>query len=72
MQELTIAIIGMSCGHCLQQVNQTLRRIEGVQVRSVEIGEARMVYDPAVTSAAEIEEAVRRLGYQAEAAGRAA
>lgn len=72
MQELTIAIGGMSCGHCVQQVEQGLRRLEGVEVRSVEVGEARVAYDPEAMSATEIEEAVRRLGYQAQAPGRTA
>jgi copper chaperone len=40
MDELTLKITGMSCGHCVGQVTKALTRLDGVQVHSVKVGEA--------------------------------
>jgi copper chaperone CopZ len=47
MEILTMHIEGMSCGHCLNAVNQALASLTGVQVESVKIGRAELRYDPA-------------------------
>ena len=72
MEKITIAIDGMSCGHCVRQVDNALRRLEGVVVENVRVGEAAVMYDPASISTKEIEKAVRDLGYEVTPAGRAA
>jgi copper chaperone CopZ len=45
MEQTTIQIDGMSCGHCVSRVQKALSRLEGVHVDQVEIGSARVTYD---------------------------
>jgi len=35
-----VRIDGMSCGHCVKTVREALEKIEGIDIRSVEIGSA--------------------------------
>lgn len=65
MQELTLHIEGMSCGHCLNAVNQALARLPGVELESVQIGRAQVQYDPALTDPARLVAAVEVAGYRA-------
>lgn len=65
MEQLTLAITGMSCGHCLNAVNKALAELGGVKVGSVRIGRAELEFDPAVTSTAQIVAAVGAAGYEA-------
>jgi len=37
---VTLAIDGMSCGHCMQSVTRALAAVPGVKVRSVAVGSA--------------------------------
>jgi copper chaperone len=72
MEKLTIAIEGMTCGHCIRQVDGALRRLEGVQVQAVRVGEAFVAYDPTSVSEKEIAQAIHGLGYQTKSTGRGA
>lgn len=63
MERLQLAIDGMSCGHCVTSVRRALGTVDGVEVENVEIGSARVAYDPARTRADAIAEAVRDEGY---------
>jgi len=65
MQELMLHIEGMSCGHCLNAVNQALGSQPGVQLDSVQIGRAQLQYDPAQTDPARLVAAVEEAGYRA-------
>jgi copper chaperone CopZ len=65
MLQLTLAIEGMSCSHCLNAVNQSLAALPGVSIKSVRIGRAELEYDSAQIDAPAIAEAVRAAGYQA-------
>jgi copper chaperone len=67
MPQLTLAIEGMSCSHCLKAVNQSLEALAGVSIRSVRIGRAELEYDPDQIDPAAIAEAVRAAGYPAQA-----
>ena len=58
----------MSCGHCVGQVTKALTRLDGVQVSSVKVGEAIVVYDQREIASAEIIEAVNEAGYEAHQA----
>ena len=42
MERAVLHIDGMSCGHCLNAVNQALARVPGVQVECVRIGRAEV------------------------------
>ena len=35
MQPLTVQIDGMTCGHCVEEITETLKTLNGVHVRSV-------------------------------------
>ena len=65
MRSLTLHIEGMSCGHCLNAVNQALARVPGVQVEGVRIGRAEVSYDGARVTPALLEAAVADAGYRA-------
>jgi copper chaperone CopZ len=65
MTTLTLAIDGMSCNHCVMHVEKALGAVPGVEMSRVEIGSARLAFDPARTSPAEIAAAVSAAGYPA-------
>lgn len=67
MRHVTLNITGMSCGHCLNAVNQALGRLPGVQIESVRIGRADLEYDETVTDPDAITRAIADAGYQASA-----
>ena len=68
MENLTLHIEGMSCGHCLNAVNKALSSLDGVQIESVKIGRAEVRFDPARIDAARIAAAVSDEGYRASPA----
>jgi copper chaperone len=63
MDRITMKIDGMSCGHCVSSVDRALKKIDGVKVESVEIGNATVSYDPSAVSAEQIADAVADEGY---------
>lgn len=65
MRHLTLHIDGMSCGHCLNAVNQALSRVPGLEIESVRMGRADLRYDEAVTTPEAITRAIADAGYQA-------
>lgn len=62
MQKLVLHIEGMSCGHCLNAVNQALSGVPGVQIENVRIGRADVVVPDASVSDTLVE-AVESAGY---------
>jgi copper chaperone len=64
MEDLTLQIDGMSCGHCVARVQKALSKLDGVAVRNVGIGTAEMSYDPSRISPGQILEAVDAAGYE--------
>lgn len=64
MEQRTLQIDGMSCGHCVSRVQKALARVEGVHVDQVEIGSARVSYDPDKVSLERLREAVEDAGYE--------
>jgi copper chaperone CopZ len=68
MEKLTLAIEGMSCGHCVARVKQTLAAAAGVHVEDVSIGKASLTFDTAATTPDAIAAAVSAAGYPARAA----
>lgn len=63
MERVTIAIEGMSCGHCVGAVKRALESVKGVQVEQVSIGRATVSLDPATTTDAQLTEAIEDEGY---------
>lgn len=64
MRTMTLTISGMSCGHCLNAVNQALGSLPGVLVRGVQIGRAEVAYEPEVIESGQVIAAVEAAGYQ--------
>lgn len=68
MKEVTLQIEGMSCGHCLNAVNQALGKVPGVEIESVRMGRATVRYDEQLTDPARIGAAIEDAGYGASVA----
>ena len=68
MRSLTLHIEGMSCGHCLNAVNQALAQLPGVRLEALRIGRADLQYDETAIEPGRIEAAVTDAGYRATAA----
>jgi copper chaperone len=68
MEKLQLAISGMSCGHCVSRVTKALGQLQGVAVEHVEVGSARVSYDPAQLSPERVAQAVDEIGFPAQLA----
>lgn len=68
MSKVTLHIEGMSCGHCLNAVNQAIGKVPGARIESVQIGRAVVETGPDGPSAEVLAAAVARAGYRATAA----
>ena len=69
MERTTIAIRGMSCGHCVASVTRALGQLDGVEVEEVKVGSATVAYDPEALPVERIVRAVEDQGYEAEIRG---
>ena len=67
-QSLNLAIEGMHCGGCVTRVTNALKKVEGVEVKLVEVGSAQVDFDEARTQPGAIVEAVNRIGFAAREA----
>lgn len=65
-QTITIGVEGMTCNHCVQTVEKALRAVPGVYSAevSLEKKQAVVAFDPALTDAGALKDAVRNAGYQ--------
>jgi copper chaperone len=63
--KLTLSIEGMHCGGCVRRVTTALQGVEGVELGSVEVGSAQMIFHPDQASAEEIAATVNRIGFSA-------
>lgn len=66
MENVILTIDGMTCGHCVGQVTKALTQLDGVQVRSVKLGEALIAYDEQEITPADITRAVHEAGYETQ------
>ena len=67
-QTLKLSIEGMHCGGCVTRVTTALSRLDGVQVKQVEVGSADVGYDESKVAPQAIVEAVNKLGFVAREA----
>ena len=66
MQEaIALSIDGMHCGACIRRVTAALEKMEGVQVNSVEVGSARVTFNPEQVTVEKIAGAVNKIGFEA-------
>ena len=61
---LKLSIDGMHCGGCVTRLSNTLRKLEGVELRHAEAGSAEVSYDDQRISREDIAAAVERIGFQ--------
>ncbi len=68
---VTLAITGMTCGHCVAATKKSLASVPGVSDVAVTLDPPRAVvtYDPAKADAARLAAAVREAGYAAATPG---
>jgi copper chaperone CopZ len=71
MQSLSLVIDGMTCDHCIAAVTSALEQVPGVTVERVEIGRARIMYEPKASTVSHIVDAVQDAGYDAFIGGTA-
>ncbi len=62
MEEVTLKITGMSCGHCVGQITKALAQLDAVQVKTVRVGEAVLTYDKEEITPADIVRVVNEAG----------
>ena len=62
---LNLAIEGMHCGACVRRVTSALQSVEGVTVKSVKVGSAKVAFAAAETSAQDITAELNRNGFPA-------
>lgn len=68
-QQLRLNIQGMHCGACVRRVTNALSHVPGVKVENVEVGSAKVEFDPAVAQPAQIVSAVNDIGFTANTEG---
>ncbi|MFN3545330.1 MAG: heavy-metal-associated domain-containing protein [Thiobacillus sp.] len=65
MKEIILTVTGMTCGGCVASVQRVLAAVPGVESVEVSLtpGQARVVFDPALTDRAVLEQAVVAAGF---------
>lgn len=65
MAEFTLRIDGMHCGSCVRRVSQALSSAEGLTVKEVRIGAARLDSNEPAEAVEQAVAALARAGYSA-------
>lgn len=65
MENITLNVNGMSCGHCVKAVETSVGALAGVQEVKVDLAEAKVAiaYDEATVTVDQIKEAIDDQGY---------
>ncbi|SJZ42418.1 heavy-metal-associated domain-containing protein [Selenihalanaerobacter shriftii] len=69
MDEVNIAVQGMSCGHCKNAVEEALKVLDGVQLAEVDLDSDSVTikYDDAKVNLADLKSAITEAGpYEVE------
>ncbi|WP_050613762.1 copper chaperone CopZ [Bacillus testis] len=68
MEKTTLAVKGMSCGHCVKAVEGSVGELNGVKNVAVHLKEGKVdvEFDPTVVSLADIKETIDDQGYDVE------
>jgi len=66
LTEIALPVVGMSCASCVATVEAAVKSVRGVHTASVNLtaSKAFITYDPSVTGPAELERAIRDVGYE--------
>ena len=67
-KEITLGVSGMTCSACALNIEKILKKKEGVNSVAVnlELGRAKVSFEPAIISPKEIEGAIESIGYKVE------
>ncbi|MDD3248244.1 MAG: heavy metal translocating P-type ATPase, partial [Methanosarcina sp.] len=67
-KEITLGVSGMTCSACALNIEKILKKKEGVASVAVnlELGKAKVSFEPSLTSPQEIGEAIESIGYKVE------
>ena len=67
-KEITLGVSGMTCSACALNIEKVLKKREGVDSVAVnlELGRAKVSFDPSLISPKGIEEAIESIGYKVE------
>lgn len=63
MQNVSVKIAGMSCGHCVMSVKGALNEVAGVQASEVKVGSASVSFEAPATIES-IAAAINESGYE--------
>ncbi|WP_410509182.1 heavy metal translocating P-type ATPase [Methanosarcina hadiensis] len=68
LKEITLGVSGMTCSACALNIEKVLKKKKGVDSANVnlELGRAKVSFDPSLVSPLEIEEAIESIGYKVE------
>ncbi|MBS4211353.1 MULTISPECIES: copper chaperone CopZ [Neobacillus] len=68
MENVTLNVSGMSCGHCVKAVEGSVGKLDGVKNVSVklDIGQVDVEFDPNLVSLSTIKETIDDQGYDVE------
>lgn len=68
LKEITLGVSGMTCSACAANIERVLKKKEGVDsvVVNLELGKAKVSFDPSLISPKEIEDAIESIGYKVE------
>jgi copper chaperone CopZ len=68
VRNVRLAIEGMHCGGCVTRVAGALKKLEGVEVETVEVGSARIGLDEERTQLPAVLAAIEKIGFAAREA----
>ena len=68
MENVTLNVQGMSCGHCVKAVEGGVGELPGINEVKVDLNEAKVTvaFDEAQVTVAAIKEAIEEQGYDVE------
>ncbi|MCM3238225.1 copper chaperone CopZ [Heyndrickxia oleronia] len=68
MENITLTVNGMSCGHCVNSIEGSVGKLNGVKNVSVDLdnGKVQVKFDSNVVSLNEIKETIDDQGYDVE------
>lgn len=68
LKEITLGVSGMTCSACALNIEKALKKKEGVDsvIVNLELGRAKVSFEPSLISPKEIEETIESIGYKVE------
>jgi Cu+-exporting ATPase len=68
LKEITLGVSGMTCSACALNIEKVLKKKEGVDSVAVnlELGRAKVIFEPSLISPQEIGDAIESIGYKVE------